>query len=109
MELPFDQSLQFISAINHPHVARINPWTMNAKPEISSDSLDFIYESGFGRPVTKRPSKEGLVNLGLDFIYFDRQRCRKSKRCRDVPEDYLIPILGSPITLEDGSLVWNLQ
>ena len=109
VELPFDQSLQFISAIRHPAVARINPWTLNAKPPISNESLHFLYEIGYKRSVTHKPSKEGFVELGLNFVYFDRQRCRKSKSCRTAAKDYLAPVLGTPTTLEDGSLVWKIQ
>ena len=108
VELPFDQSLQFISAIHHPNVARINPWTMNATPSMSNESLHFLYEVGYERPVTYKPSKIGLLNLGLDFVYYDTKRCRTSAHCHSIPEDYITRVLGSPTILDDGSLVWEI-
>ena len=109
VELPFDQSQQFVSAIHYPNIARINPWTLNAKPPLNDESLHFIFEVGYERSIKSTPTKEGFIGLGLNYIYFDKQRCRTSKACRDVPEKYMNPILGKPLVLDDGSFVWSIQ
>ena len=108
VELPFDQALQFISAIHNPNVSRINPWAMNAKPPISNESLSFLYEAGYEQSVQSTPSREGFEALGLNVIYYDKQRCRKTKLCREIPEKFITPVLGSPTILSDGSLLWQI-
>ena len=81
---------------------------MNATPPLKNEAMQFLYEAGYERSISSKPTQNDFKELGLEYIYFDKQRCRTTSLCRELAERHLIPILGEPTVLEDNSFVWKL-
>ncbi len=112
-ELPWDQSQQFLSAISE-HRPRVNPLRLGDFPKTENAFIQWLDALGRGALDQARelPDAESVESSGLCWVLHDSLRCQGTRipaaACGYAVIDSLADVLGSPMDLGDGLLVWGV-
>jgi len=108
VELPYDQSSQFLSALAAPGRARVNP-LKEGFVSARGEDLAWLHALGGGQ-LPERPRVATLAELGVRWVLYEPVRCgSRSARCPAGMEAWLRETFGEPRVIDDGALlVWEI-
>jgi len=110
-ELPWDQRVQFASAIAH-HRPRANPLRPSDHPAPSEVFLVWLDALARGE-VREPPPADAIPSSGLRWVLHDAHRCGGTRiprgACGPEVTDALTRVLGVPLPVADGVLVWSVS
>ncbi len=111
LELPFDQSEQFLSLLQFSDQPRGNPLRSSDPPTRRDRFWVWAFDLGHGKLPTDRPSAAQVRDSGIRWVYLDLGRCGSDPTgvCRSGLFSELRATLGPP-AMRDGELwVWDAQ
>jgi len=108
VELPYDQSAQFLSALTAPNRPRVNPLKRGHTPA-GGEELVWLNTLGGGALPDAAPL-ETLVAHDIRWVLYEPGRCAGiSARCPEGMEGWLRETFGEPRAYEDGALlIWEV-
>ena len=113
VELPFDRSAQFFSALEAPYVWRVNPIRPNDPPRVEADFYFWIYALGRGQKTDITPTAEQVKRSGVNWVFFDPSRCEQHggevQPCASWIKGELNDVLGEPQMLSFGVSAWEID
>lgn len=113
VELPFDRSAQFLSAIQAPGVRRANPVRPTDPPRIMNNFYMWLFAVGRGQKTSLVVSEAEVNMSGLSWVIYDRSRCNNNgstpRACESWVLEELTEKLGEYDELDGGVMVWTLR
>ena len=110
VELPYDQTIQYLSAMQIPDLTRLNPY-QNQRYK-AAPSLQWLQNLGYGNIHTPIPSKSEIAQTQLNWIFYDKSRCTHAldikAACKETLPSTLVSILGMPDDIR-GVWAWRIQ
>jgi hypothetical protein len=110
-ELPWDQSVQYLSLLTDSRNPRVNP-LLEADIRWRGDPfVSWLLDVGDGTPSAVHPTHAEIAASGVRWVFWDPARCMAANApaCTPDVQATIRAVLGPPHqTLDDGALVWDL-
>ena len=110
-ELPFDRSLQFLSALETPGNLRVNPIRPSRSSNTGGVFNEWLFTLSRGERPEISPSANDMKISRVDWVFFDKSRCKgkETEPCERWVKKELESVLGVPKTLSIGVFVWAVD
>ncbi len=110
VELPFDRSGQFISALTARNVRRVNPLKLERRRQLRWQFFKWVDSLGRLDLNENVPSSQQIEGSNVDWVFYDPNRCPVGlTRCRQGLPVLLEKNLGVPLELDQGVLAWDIS